>query len=346
VTTRLDHLLRDTLTELADEARPAANPTLARTALRRAGRMRARRRAGTAAAVAVAVLAAGGLGSSLLPEAGRRGPSVGASVHATPELPASGPLTVAGRLVVLAARSADGRSTIVYDRAHDRYTRVPSTDVVPAPAGNRVAVQATRPEQLTIVDLTTGISVPVFGEPARWPVSWSPDGRQLAVLALGTNNPDQLMVIDAVTGASRTVASLDPSNCGEYCFATWHPDGSELAVAVQRGLQLYAVEDGHQTRLLPVHGGVAGLHDWSPDQRYVVVDGQQHRTQVVQVATGTVVGTLPGADAKRVYWSGPGRLAVPQAGGVDLYTPDGHHVDRVPLPPDFAPDGPVVLTTL
>ncbi len=352
MTTKLDDLLRDTIAGLADEARPA---DLARGALRQARGMRTRRRAGAGAAVAAGVLAVGALGSVVLPgwhplpPAGGITQTAAPAPSTTPVLPANGPISVQGNLVVLAAATSDGTGTWVYDRAHDRYTRLPYRDVIPAPAGNRVAIVAADRSRLTILDLGTGTTVGVAGHAAGLhPPEWSPDGRQLAVLEAG-----RLVVIDAISGASRTLP-VDNVPCTDLCFATWHPDQSELGVAAQDdGLQLYSVADGHAGHLLPVHGGVYGLHCWSPDQHSVVVISREKkngelvvRTQVVRVATGEVVGSLPGVDPTDVYWVRADRVAVPRAGAVDLLGLDGKIVGHVPLPPEFASGGPVVLAAL
>jgi len=154
MTTKLDDLLRDTIGGLADEARPA---DLARGALRQARGMRTRRRAGAGAAVAAGVLAVGALGSVVLPGWHPLPPAGGITQTATPApsttpvLPANGPISVQGNLVVLAAATSDGTGTWVYDRAHDRYTRLPYRDVIPAPAGNQVAIVAADRNRLTIL---------------------------------------------------------------------------------------------------------------------------------------------------------------------------------------------------
>jgi hypothetical protein len=350
MTTRLDDLLRDTIGGLADEARPA---DLARGALRQARGMRARRRAGVGAAVAATVLAVGAVGSVVLPGDHRVPPAgtrqtASAGPSAAPVMPANGPISVQGSVVVLAAATADGTGTWVYDRRHDRYTRLPYRNVVPAPAGNRVAVVADDRSGLTILDVGTGTTVGVAGHASGpYPPEWSPDGRQLAVLETG-----RLVVIDAISGASRTVPT-DNVHCTDFCFATWHPDQLELGVATPDGLQLYSVADGHTGRLLPVRGGVYGWHAWSPDEHSVVVAGYELRdgervpqTQVVRVATGEVVGRLPDVDASAVYWVRGDEVAVPHAGAVDLIALDGKIIGQVPLPPAFATGGPVVLAPL
>jgi hypothetical protein len=354
-------MLRDTL---ADRTQRALTPALAATALRQGNRMRARRRVAAGCAVTALVLAASAVGYAVVPDHDpSRKPvlpatSVSPAPRPTPSappldppavLPASGPVLIQG-VAVLAYTSPTG-DRMVYDRAHHRYTKVAAVDVQPAPAGSLVGYRTSNDEQYTLRDLASGRTASVDGRMSGpRGLSWSADGKRLAVFN-GFGETSTLLVQDVPGGHVDNLGKTD-FGCNDYCFATWLPDGTEVALALtdrsvgheeaqrdrQRGLQLFSAADGKPTRLLPMPGAVFGPQSWSPDGRYAVIEGTVTRdgkrvrqTQIVETATGTIRGHLDGP-APDVVWAGPELLAVPAGATVDLYTPNGYPVRRVPLP--------------
>jgi Tol biopolymer transport system component len=100
-------------------------------------------------------------------------------------------------------------------------------------------------------------------------VTWSPDGKWLAV---GTQNPNNALSIYAVTGAGSAslASSLIVSNTPTAL--QWSPDGRLLAVGDSTNLTMYRLTSAGQ--LIPggsIATGALNTLSWSPDGSYVVV---------------------------------------------------------------------------
>ncbi len=123
-------------------------------------------------------------------------------------------------------------------------------------------------------------------------LGFSPDGRTLAVVSIGSNS---VSFIDTQTNAVRHVTYLGRSP--HEAFYT--PDGKELWVTV-RGEDYVAVIDAatyrEKTRI-PVPAG-PGMQIFSPDGKYgYVCSSFQPRTSVVSVAEHKVIATIEQASA-------------------------------------------------
>jgi hypothetical protein len=347
----LDRLVRQTLNDLAVEARPA--PLLA-AATRRARQMQRRRVAVTAAAAAaLAVLAI--VVSPLNPDRENR-PAPPPPPPASPS-PAASPLTLApvadaprppelpGQFTVMAV-PAPGASMWLFDRVTDAYVAVPYADVLPAPKGDLVLAE-TRDGGSVLLDLGDRS---VVGLPPKLvdvgPDVWSPDATMLlppqpasgriTVYEIGNGNA----ILERGVPLDSAALGCDRATCR----VTWARSGTELAVqvmdpatATQRSLQLISLADGRPTRRLPVTGEVDGACSWSTDQRYVV----NHRIAstgsagwfITNTTTGATAGTLTDEtlpNPSTLCWVSPTELLVATPGEVLVLGPDGkvqHRID-------------------
>ncbi|MEU5720964.1 hypothetical protein ABZ783_03940 [Micromonospora sp. NPDC047738] len=352
----LDATLRAAVHDLADEVRPA--PDLAAGALGRGRRLRRRRRVTAAGAALLAVVAVA-LPFVLLrprPAAHPATPPVTATATPSPTmLPMSGPdwtkkpLLLPGDWVVTRAQARGGSGTgFLLDRGRGRYYPTDRYDgIFPAPTGSLVAVtDETRPRDVGLIDLTDGNTRWYEVGRALSNPQWSPDGRRLLFT---TQQVDRFGFIVLGTDGTRHTYPVNKSElrflCTDYCFFVWTRDGREVALQQtdpnksrseaarhpRRGVQLFSVDDGRPTRFEPMPGDPAGPWAWSPDGRFVVVQGQQEPL-LVETATGRVVNPLPAAN---VAWVSADRLLYRRPNGSgDFVLADltGRELVRQPLP--------------
>ncbi|MFF5172346.1 TolB family protein [Micromonospora sp. NPDC000089] len=238
----------------------------------------------------------------------------------------------------------------VLDRAHSRYVRTAGYDeVLPAPTGTVTAVRdESRPRQVGFIDTRRATVRWVrVGAGARLP-QWSPDGRRLALTGFHQGR-NFLGVLD-LDGRYRDF-TIDPARyfCTDVCAFTWTRDGRELTLPltdrpvpfserdlrrVRRGVQFFSADDGRPTRFVAIPGDPAGPWAWSPDGRYVVVQGKLE-PQLVDAVTGAVLRTVPTAD---VAWVTADRMLyrLPYGSGdVVLAGVDGRQWERQPLPKEL-----------
>jgi len=112
--------------------------------------------------------------------------------------------------------------------------------------GSRVAfvhLASTRPrrEAVAVLDVTTKAQKEVFAARAVWGISWSPDGRRLAVVADGEGDSGHnLFVIDLMSASARQLTRGDLDLGGmtyavsDYAPPSWAPGGRELALELRR----------------------------------------------------------------------------------------------------------------
>jgi hypothetical protein len=362
MTPPVEQLVRAAVRDLAGQARPA---NLAPAALALGLRLRRRTRvlrttgavvAGLAvlAAIAVPALALRGGGPT---EPVRPGPVTTAPDRTAPSTPEARRTTadLFGGWTVLSA-GRQGGSFQVWNRDRRAYQSIDAGyRVFVAPAGPYVLSTSDDPHSATILDLR-GREPRTFTLPDAYILDpqWSPDGTRLLLTTMPKATGELMFkIIDAGGGRVETfpIGANQSRRCTDWCQFTWSRDGLEVILPItdpaaprseaephlRWGLQLFSATDGRPTRSLPVKGEPWGPFAWSPNGRYVVVRGQmtggnglrRHETQLVEVATGTVVRAFP---FEYPYWVTNDRILAGGSGPVLLVDPTGAEIDGYDLP--------------
>lgn len=219
--------------------------------------------------------------------------------------------------------------------ADDRRLRVALDSSRRAPAalsrdGRRLAVAF--PGIVQIVDLTNGTETSVATGPADDPdprvVSWSPDGKSLAVLRspidqeTGTNGESTLEVAGPGRSARRFSTVDRPRGLA------WSPDGTKLATVL-----VYAVGGAREdrvfvsgrTQILDVARGTATV---IPPQAGLIVGWQSDGLVLSAALPRAGADTPPGGPTTTSDGSEPGGL-------IRFLTPDGKEVRRLSTPAGF-----------
>lgn len=316
----LEHLIRSAVRDLADGNDLSRHPALVRGALLRGQRRRRRRRASLVASVGLVTLLAllipyglsGSRTASLQPAEQSPSPTVAS---------ADGPIELVDGWIVLGNRQ-------IWNRHQGRYVDdiAGEGDIIGSPNGDWAARKAgSGQEQYNVVDLRTGALRPYRVASAIWIPQWSPDGNRLLFTVIPKIAPTftiDMVIVDVTSGTTSTQRVDTTGRTCVLCMLTWLPGGDEVALALGRnvgetlpeeldGLQLYTL-DGRPSRTLPVRGLPGGAHAWSPDGRYVVVQGPTARaqpTQLVEVATGALVRSFDSIPMQ-VSWVDNDRLLV------------------------------------
>lgn len=324
--TRLEDLVQDTLTSLADEARPA---DLGRTALRGARQRRYAMAGGICTVLAVMAIAVP-IG---LTHTADRAPNGATNTSATPKPTRTVPLD---HLVNIGGYDIAGWASqggtpaapsVVYDYGRDRYVTINYAGAVAAPRGGLVAVQRQdEPYDVGLLDLRTDkVRWLRLGDYHPGDLQWSPDGAKLLVSidSKDAGSPG-FAVVDATTLHLAT-HWIDTSrfDTGEVAFS-WYPDGKQVLTTIADRsageaqdlvdhLQLFDL-DGRPTRTIPVKSHVYGAASWSPDGRYVVGYDQNTLTaQIIQVNSGRLIATVPhvpGFTTGIAWWTTNGEVLV------------------------------------
>jgi len=115
----------------------------------------------------------------------------------------------------------------------------------------------------------TTFTFPLGDSPGETRISWSPDGRHLAVWSegFGPSAPHSMWVVDVATG--RTTAG--PVDTIGFIDAAWSPDGTRIADGSREGLHIVTASTG-ETEVLRLGADVSGYRDlqWAPDGRWLV----------------------------------------------------------------------------
>lgn len=341
----LDALLRDTVSDLAAESRPRDLMPEVRA---RARRIRTVHRTGYAAVLAVAVVLA-----LLVPYLVTRPgpsrpipigpPSVSPTAQGDAMVRLPGGWVVTGWTYDGSGNATDARARVL-DRRTGRYVTLNYPAAWPAPTGTGVLVEYLDSTSYALLDLATGdvrqVAIP---QGATHP-EWSPDGTRIVF----SRPMSGFGVVDVATAtvAEHSVDMDQRYRCNDNCEFTWYPDSRRVVLAVtnttvpygegkpdvQRGLQLFDADTGAAGQLLPVHGIVHSVLDWSPSGRYVAVEGIARvpgtvagaHAVVIEVATGQLVSVLP-ADAPwgTVGWVNDQNLIVMSTTGLCLVSRAG-----------------------
>ena len=166
-------------------------------------------------------------------------------------------------------------------------------------------------------DLTVWISRPdgsdarqlaFFGADFELP-RWSPDGKEVAVMARLSARPWRILVIDVFAGRPRE-ASAGNSSQGA---PTWSPDGKKLIygdVECQETGSCAIHEIDVSTRrdfTIPGSEGL-GTARWSPDGRYIAaLNPIRHEVLMFEVATQRWRKLMDGVNGNDLSWSGDSR---------------------------------------
>jgi hypothetical protein len=326
MTDRLDRLLSETVHDLAVDADVISERDRSRLAVHaidRAHTLRTRRRGSVVAVVTLVTALAVGVPYGLRYLDSRLDPApavvaLPAGVAAMPGVPThlidetSAPIElvdgwyVAGNQLVLDPRT----------RSYQSFGR-PEVAML-SPTGRWVA--AGNPTGYRVYDLE-------FGGSARYDIGvnsgfgysvlrgfaqWSPDGETL-LASFGADRVEAAAeLIDVTTQTAEfVIMGSTPDPC-LTCEVSWMPSGTELAMAVgtsdDQGLHVTGVQtfalDGTPSALLPIRGIPAGVGAWSPDGRHVIVNSGPYAgaAQIVDVATGDVLGSLDRVNLAQAQW--------------------------------------------
>jgi len=220
---------------------------------------------------------------------GRRGVETEASVRFVPLTSDPGnevdpALSASGRLAYV-ARAADGRAHIFTRTAADvaaaQVTRGESTEHAPAwsPDEARLAFVRMDDRGCTIAvaaaDGREARTLAPCTATDEFRMSWSPDGRLLAVTSGATTarSPSHIEVIALADGSRRRITEPPSAHSGDSS-PSFSPDGRELAFVRSisgsiSDIFIVAVEGGAPRRVTTDNADVLGV-DWEPDGRHLV----------------------------------------------------------------------------
>ncbi len=252
----------------------------------------------------------------------------------------------------------------------------------PGPGNEIAAVLSSGAYRLVLISAEDGsvltpLPAGAFGSPIYLgPVTWSPDGRSLAVWYVGDLSrpdlgPPGIYVVPASGGEPRLLYRTERSqgDIPSVADLAWSPDGTRIAFAlngafrlnVQDGIDAWAEQpavftvaaDGSDLQRLPIRGRVLELA-WAPDGSALAVtltgsDGED--IYVVDLAAGTETRLTDTGRSSSPAWSPDGgRIAFTSGSdarlrGLFVMNADGTGRRRLTLPdggdlfPTWSPDG-------
>jgi Tol biopolymer transport system component len=122
-----------------------------------------------------------------------------------------------------------------------------------------------------------------------FPRAWSPDGRQLLVEFVKTDNTRDMMLVAVADGSAKLLKAVgkDPSPGGVFS-----PDGRYVAWATREGLSLFDLQSGTESPLIPDRTNHEVL-GWAPDGKHILFSSERSGSAdawLIAVAGGKVQG--------------------------------------------------------
>jgi dipeptidyl aminopeptidase/acylaminoacyl peptidase len=207
--------------------------------------------------------------------------------------------------------SPDGR--LIAFNVRDR-GQCPCERALCSPAEDPIVVdEASCYVRLNLLDATTGTVRAVPSQGTVWSFSWSPDGRELAVLSSSTDDAEgqeyrsALFLVDVTSGAWRRLAE----RTNPHAAPSFSPDGKSIAYLgprgdfVERGVPHVVPRAGGEPRALLADypGNVFDLA-WHPRSELLVIGlgrGERHYLATLDLA-GQVDTRLEVRHSLMPYW--------------------------------------------
>ncbi|WP_433310421.1 TolB family protein [Micromonospora chersina] len=156
-----------------------------------------------------------------------------------------------------------------------------------------------------LLQINPGHTTPQVLLSRAYDATTSPDGRYVAVndLRYEGETGSSLSLYDRVTGEVRKVIS-DPFGVS-YEWPTWSPDGTEVALVVDRET-LVAVNVATGARRVLVQGHTMYRPHWSRDGSMIVMQwvsrSEGHQLRMLELATGRVRRVYQPEEGERFGW--------------------------------------------
>jgi len=139
--------------------------------------------------------------------------------------------------------------------------------------------------------------------------SWSPDGSNIAFASrTSTTNPDVLMTLEVATG---NISGPFYTSTRYILASEWSRTSSRIAISDgQINLVVVNLSQPNNPVPIPVFDLEVRSVTWSPDDRYIVASGRDHKgtkllyLRQIELATGvkTVLANLKGMDCLQANW--------------------------------------------
>ncbi len=207
-----------------------------------------------------------------------------------------------------------------------------------SPDGKKVVYSAQDDTQ-HIVDVDTGAEQ-ILTNASGFDPHWSPDGKQIAYIALGGGIIDNVFIVDISSGQTRQVSTLSYES-----IAGWSPDGARLYfTAPYTGgaawkVYVFDLASGATQELFTIENGTPKFLNpsLSPDGLWIAYRGRDNSSVYLVRTDGSDMHLmLDIVGAGRLEWSASGWLGVNLMGTDEYYSPmillkpDGCQAYRVP----------------